>query len=230
MARRLSGTHHARWMGSCLYILKMLIVGQKFFLGAQQQQDLVLLSLYIGLVHFFHWFSCTKLCNAPVMTLQLRQDLKAWAQRDPKASKDAIRKLDLHVDYVHARHVTIALASPLLKNSEKQELATTILKNDPRDENGNYPEFPMGKPEMPRVYGDSRLPDFVSEESWLVFEVSWLPESNNCSCVSTLSIYVLTNLVPLSSSSRLIPCSWESLSATGKETSLTSDSASLLTD
>ena len=44
--------------------------------------------------------------------------------------------------------------------------------------------------------------------------------SNHCSCVNTLSIFVFTNSVPIPSSSRLIPCSWESQSATGKETSL----------
>ena len=49
---------------------------------------------------------------------------------------------------------------------------------------------------------------------------SKLIESNHCSCVNTLSIFVFTNSVPIPSSSRLIPCSWESQSATGKETSL----------
>ena len=174
MARRLSGTHHARWMGSCLYILKMLIVGARFFLGAKQQEDLVMLAPYIVLIHFFYWFSCTKLCNAPVLTLRLHHDLEAWKARDPVASKAAVRKLDLHLDYVHARNVTVALASPLLDDTEKGELAATIVDNDPRDENGNYPAFSMGKPQMPRVYSDSRLPDFVSEESWLIFDVSFL--------------------------------------------------------
>ena len=41
-----------------------------------------------------------------------------------------------------------------------------------RDDNGNYPEFSMGKPQLPHVYSDSRLPDFVSEESWLIFDVN----------------------------------------------------------
>ena len=99
--------------------------------------------------------------------------MEAWSSRDPVASRMAVRKLDLHLDYVHVRNIPFALASPLLDDAEKGELAATILQSDPRDENGNYPTFSMGKPQMPRVYSDSRLPDFVSEESWLIFDVSF---------------------------------------------------------
>ena len=174
MARRLSNTHHARWMGSCLYILKMVVCGGWFFLSAQQQEDVLQLAQYIVHVHFLYWFSCTKLCDAPVLTLQLHRDLTAWASRDEQATKAAVRKLDLHLDYVNARNVTMALASSLLDSDSKAKLAATILEHDPRDETGNYPQFPLGKPAMPRIYDDSTLPDFVSEESWIFFDVRLL--------------------------------------------------------
>ena len=31
----------------------------------------------------------------------------------------------------------------------------------------------MGKPTTPRIYEDSQLSDFVSEESWLFFQVNF---------------------------------------------------------
>ena len=170
MARRLSNTHHARWMGSCLYILKMVICGGWFFLSAQQE-DVLQLAQYIVHIHFLYWFSCTKLCDAPVLTLRLWRDLTAWAARDPQASKAAVKKIDMHLDYVNARNVTLALASSLLDSDSKAKLAASILEHDPWDENGNFPQFPLGKPKIPRIYDDSELPDFVSEESWIFFDV-----------------------------------------------------------
>ena len=54
MAKRLSATHHARWIGACLYILKMLICNKHFTLGPKQQIDVLMFSFYMVYIHFFY--------------------------------------------------------------------------------------------------------------------------------------------------------------------------------
>ena len=53
MQNRLSATHHARWMGSCIYIFKMLVcIGQPGFdLNPQDQIHVVKLAYYIIYIH-----------------------------------------------------------------------------------------------------------------------------------------------------------------------------------
>ena len=81
MAKRLSATHHARWMGACLYILKMLLCMDHFKLSPKQQSDVLMHAYYIIYIHFFFWFSCQKMADAPLLTLLLHHDLQETLQR-----------------------------------------------------------------------------------------------------------------------------------------------------
>ena len=165
MAKRLHGTHHARWMGDCLYILKMLLVGDHFVLSASQKGDLREFSFYIIYMHFFYWFSATVTANIPGLTLELHRDLEAWKSRDDKGAKAAIKKVDRHTEYLSGRSVIFALASDKTPDSTKQAMASKLLTFDPRT------NIELGKPSMPRIYEDSTLVDFVDEESWCIFQV-----------------------------------------------------------
>ena len=166
MTKRLNATHHARWMGNIIHILKMLLVGEHFPLSVQQQADILVMSYFIIYVHFFYWFSCTRMAEIPVLLLELRGDLLAWRSRDANGAKAALRKVDLHMEYLTGRSVIVALASEKLSLETKDAMATA-LKAVPVDTH-----IEMGKPDIPRVYEDSKLEEFVTEESWLFFKVS----------------------------------------------------------
>ena len=165
MTKRLNATHHARWMGNLIYILKMLLVNEHFALSSKQQEDIVVMSFYIIYVHFYYWFSCTRMAEVPVLLLELRSDLVAWRSHDADGAKAALRKADLHMEYLTGRSVVVALASEKLGNETKDAMSTA-LRAIPRDSN-----VAMGKPEIPRVYEDSKLEEFINNESWLFFNV-----------------------------------------------------------
>lgn len=165
MAKRLSATHHARWMGSCIHILKMLVVSDVFTLSAQQQADILLFAFFIIYVHFYFWFSCTRMADVPYLMVQLHKDLLAWAARDPKGAKAAKKKADLHTEYLTGRSAILSLASDKVSDETKDAMVSA-LKGFPRE----WVVDP-GKPDMPSVYEDSALEDFVSEESWLFFKL-----------------------------------------------------------
>ena len=171
MTDRLNATHHARWMGNLIYILKMFIVGNHFALSAQQQTDILTMVPYIVYVHFYYWFSCTRMAEVPALLLELRGDLLAWRSRDENGAKAALRKADLHMEYLTGRSVVLALASQKLSDETKDAMATA-LKAIPMDFH-----VEMGKPEIPRVYEDSKLEDFINEESWLFFKVNYANKS-----------------------------------------------------
>ena len=168
MTERLHGTHHARWMGDCIYILKMLIVGDLFPLGAQEKVDVMVLSFYIIYMHFFYWFSATVAANIPGLTLDLHRDLNAWKSQDDAGARAAIKKVDLHTEYLTGRSVILALASDKTSDSTKGAMARKLQTFD------SNTHIEMGKPSMPRIYEDSSLVDFVDEESWCIFQVNML--------------------------------------------------------
>ena len=165
MTKRLNATHHARWMGNLIYILKMLLVREHFQLSAQQQTDVATMAFYIVYVHFYFWFSCTRMSEVPALFLELRGDLLEWRSRDADGAKAALRKADLHMEYLTGRSVVVALASDKLCNETKDAMSTA-LRAIPRDSH-----IAMGKPEIPRVYEDSRLEEFINGDSWLFFKV-----------------------------------------------------------
>ena len=111
MAMRLSETHHARWMGSCLYILKMLLSGELFPLGPQQKVDVLMLSFYIIYIHFFFWISCRRMADAPWLTLTLHQDLTAWIARDADGAQAGRKKVD------GVSHRSVGRSQPCLRQS-----------------------------------------------------------------------------------------------------------------
>ena len=121
---------------------------------------------YIVYVHFYYWFSCTQMAEVPALLLELRGDLLAWRSRDENGAKAALRKADLHMEYLTGRSVVLALASKKLSNERKDAMAAA-LNAIPKDS-----PVPMGKPAIPRVYPDSKLEEFVNEESWLFFKVN----------------------------------------------------------
>ena len=165
MTKRLNATHHARWMGNIIHILKMLLVGEHFVLSTHQQADVLVMAFFIIYVHFYFWFSCTRMAEVPVLLLELRGDLLAWCSRDPNGAKAALRKADLHMEYLTGRSVVVALVSKELP-IETKDAMSEALKAIPVDSH-----VAMGKPEIPRVYEDSKLEEFITEESWHFFKV-----------------------------------------------------------
>ena len=151
-------------MGAAIYILKILICSEEFPLSATQQVDILMMSSYLIYVHFPNWFKCGKMADAPALTPQLHHDLEAWVSRDPEGARAALRKLDLHTDYLNGRSVVYAFASNRVSDDTKEAMAKKLLATEPVD-------IDISKPALPRVYSDSTLSDFIDGDSWLFFKL-----------------------------------------------------------
>ena len=165
MAKTLSPIHHARWMSSAIYILKMFICQDVFKPGSQYENDIYYMSWFLVYVYFLYWFRCTNLADAPILTLDLHHDLESWNAIDKEGSQAAIRKMDLHTDYLNGRSVVLTFASNLVNSETKELMARKLLEITPVN-------IQCGKPQAPRVYQESSLEDYIDEESWLFFKLS----------------------------------------------------------
>ena len=76
--------HHARWMATAIYIMKMLICGEDRFQMGQRQGNAVLnIAYFIICIYGRYWFAAPMPAEAPFLTLSLWRDLNEWAIRDP---------------------------------------------------------------------------------------------------------------------------------------------------
>ena len=80
---------------------------------------------------------------AEIPVLLLRGDLLAWRSRDANGAKAALRKADLHMEYLTGRSMVVALASKKLP-VETKDAISMALKAILIDSH-----FEMGKPEIP---------------------------------------------------------------------------------
>lgn len=170
MAKKLSAIHHARWMGASIYILKMFICQEFFDTSSREKADIKAMTTFIVFIYFYYWFKCPTLSDVPALTLKLYKDLKNWERIDRIGVQAAIRKLDLHLDYLTGRNVVLSFASKEVENEEKAEMAKKLMSFEKS-------EIDLGKPELPRVYHDSNLHDFITEESWHFFSICNLDHS-----------------------------------------------------
>ena len=152
----------------------MLICQGFFDQESSIQKDVLELAKFIVYIYFPNWFKCTRIADAPLLTLQLHQDLRKWKKVDKDGAKAAMKKVDLHTDYLSGRSVVLAFASKRVSNNTKVAMAKQLF-------NTNDHEIPCGKPTVPLVYKESKLQDFVNAESWLFFKLlNFEPLFLNC--------------------------------------------------
>ena len=178
MSNKLRTINHARWMSSAIYILKMLICKNFFKHDEQTGQDIATMSPFVICIYFLYWFQCHKLADAPALTLELYQDLQKWTTIDEQGGKAALKKLDLHTDYLNGRSVVMAFASTKVDAKTKEAMANALMAIEPIS-------LETGKPDIPRVYLDSSLECYIDEESWQFFKLSHIePTFLNKPCSS----------------------------------------------
>ena len=77
------------------------------------------------------------------------------------------------------RHVPFALFSPFVDVDEKSRLASRLFAV--RDFTVPSPPVPLGRPPFPNIVPGATLADYITDESWLLFDLldadtSWLRE------------------------------------------------------
>ena len=151
-------------MSKVIFILKIFIVGDRFKLSNNDRSAIRNLTEFIIYLYAYYWFKIPVASDAPFLTLQLWKDLKGWEANNKKIAIACIKKLDRHTWYIMAHHIVFSFWSKMVEEETKEEMAKSLLSFSKVD-------VACGKPDVPRIYEDSTLADFVNAESWLLFQV-----------------------------------------------------------
>ena len=172
--RKPGAVHHARFMASSLYILKisMYLHQDDFGLKEKEKNEVDILAEFIALIYVPYFLQSLMAINAPRLDRDLFNDLESYQQsfslnslqfRLAAAAKEsAIR----HLWYLTEKIVTFALFDVSVPDQERREMAkTSLLISRPADFHTGKPRFPVD-----RIGFQQNLRTFIGERYWILFE------------------------------------------------------------
>ena len=172
--RKSGAVHHARFMASSLYILKiaMYLHQDDFGLTKQEKKEIDILAEFIALIYAPYFLQSPLAIDAPRLDRDLFNDLESYQQCFPlhslqhkliTAARESVLR---HLWYLTEENVIFALFDTILTAQERKEMADTLI-GIPKPV-----DFETGKPRFPieRMGYDQHLKSFIGERSWLFFD------------------------------------------------------------
>ena len=172
--RKPGAVHRARFMASCLYLLKIFLFHEQFQTSDENLSHVKVLAEYVALLHAPYFLKSPLAVSAP------RQDRDFWVdiqnyqncfdQDDIEFSMiDAVRSSVMnHLWYVTEELVVFALFDENLSDDERSRMAAALLAS-PRPQ-----IFTVGKPLFPSadlMTANPSLHTFIGKRSWLLFDM-----------------------------------------------------------
>lgn len=181
--KRPGALHKARWMAKLIYSIKICLF-------EQQVQDLprgTIMTLeqvlkkvrdfvnFSTLIYSTWWITSNSMEDAPWNDLNLYQSLLKYEDVHPEISSSAIRAFQLHLWYLTAELVPVALWSNKVSEDARRDLADKLLAMKP-DAALLSPQqrfgTGFGKPRFPTsITLTTTLADLVTPDSWYVFHL-----------------------------------------------------------
>ena len=174
---RLPGAcHRARFMASCLYLLKIYLFNKQLdadLLDYDELDDIEILVEYIALIHVPYFLQCPLAVAAPRLDRDFWVDVCQYKKLFHPESKqyemlDAVQEsLLLHLWYLTEQLVVFSLFDTNLPVQERNAMASKLIAT--RKPRGFVP----GKPSFPVNYmtENPSLADFTEKDSWFLFHV-----------------------------------------------------------
>ena len=171
--RKPGAIHRARFMASCLYLLKISLYRDQFVTDNQNIQDAMILAEYIALIHAPYFLKSPLAITAPRNDRDLWVDLIDYrkcfrvnmAQSCMiEAVQDSVKN---HLWYLTQELVIFGLFDDGLDNAERKAMAAQLMRFP------NTGNFEPGKPVFPTelMVQNPRLDTFVGPRSWLLFHI-----------------------------------------------------------
>ena len=133
---------------------------------------------FLALFYVRHWMMATRAADAPLLDLQLIQDLLKYREVDAEVAEAVLHKLQNHGWYLTEECITFILfsnhadATPALKTAIASKISATA----------RPASYHPGKPVFPeQITAETTLADLVGPQSYLVFDMlniksDWLKE------------------------------------------------------
>ena len=169
--RKPGALHRARFMASCLYLLKICLFRDQFITDNQNIQDAMILGEYIALIHAPYFLKSPLAISAPRNDRDLWVDLHDYrncfrANMVQSHMIEAVQESVMnHLWYLTEELVIFGLFDDGLDNAERNAMAAQLMSYP------NLGNFEPGKPVFPidLMVRNPRLETFVGPRSWLLF-------------------------------------------------------------
>ena len=169
--RKPGATHHARFMGKSLYVLKMYILSHLYTrLTARQERGITRLTLFILTLYGKYFLQSSLTSSAPRLDLTLFYNLCSFSKIDSEIATRCLISFRRHLWYLMPEFACLSLFDEKLPIDDKQLLAVNLLSQ-------NMPsEFQQGKPnfENPNTVlsrDEKQSPaDLVTQDSWYLLK------------------------------------------------------------
>lgn len=180
--KRPGALHKARWMAKLIYSIKICLFEQQIqdlprgtITTLQQVSKVRDFVNFVTLIYSTWWITTNSMEDAPWNDLTLYQSLLKYKDVHPDISSSAIRAFQLHLWYLTAELVPLALWSNHVSEDARRDLANKLLaiKPDavllsPQQRFGTG----FGKPTFPKsITLTTTLADLVTTDSWYVFHL-----------------------------------------------------------
>lgn len=178
--KRPGALHKARWMAKLIYSIKICL----FELQIQQLPRNTITTLhqvpkvrafvnFATLVYSSWWMTSNSAVDTPWNDLQLYKSLLRYKVVNPDVSQSALHAFKLHLWYLTAEMIPLALWSSKVPDDERRALADSLLAVKPETAllaPQNRFGTGFGKPKFPAtVTLTTTLADFASIDSWYTF-------------------------------------------------------------
>lgn len=160
-------THHARWMGKALYVLKIFLFREHFKLTAKELNGLRDISIFLVLLYVKAWFRCTISVEAPNHDLSFVKDAIAYAIVDNDVSETIVKKMSNHLWYLSEETVALSFFDKQVPNEVKKKMVES-LKNE---SNGDVlKRLTVTPTQITESYQSKDLSNFVTANTFLFFQ------------------------------------------------------------
>ena len=171
--RKPGAIHRARFMASCLYLLKICLYRDQFVTDQQNIIDAMILSEYIVLIHAPYFLKSPLAISAPRHDRDLWVDLQKYNQCFRAAMRqssmiEAVKvSVKNHLWYLTEDLVIFGLFDEGLDSVERKAMATRLASLP------NQGNFAPGKPVFPvdLMVDNPKLDSFVGPRSWMLFNI-----------------------------------------------------------
>ena len=172
--------HHARWMATIIYSLKMYAFSLQIRYTDLEIKNLEKVVIF-AILYIVPWLKCNDATEAALCDLNFYQNLQFFTENiDRQAGERALKIFEGQSWYLAEELIPFALFSDSIAKEEKIIIAAEIVKHHKKDLSKTFEK--KGKPILPIVKKNTKLVNLVGCRSWFFFsslnsEGEWLQKT-----------------------------------------------------
>ena len=161
------GAHHeARFMADANYLLTLKMTENVIDIMDEKNSKMVDISSKFVSTSYGPWFLKSSMTSkAPAQDLEVFDVAIELGEEHPNVVEALKASMLRHTWYLTESLVIISLADPDISKEQKLSILGELVKYDVPD------EIHVGKPALPKVVKESKLEDFVGDQSWHLFQI-----------------------------------------------------------